>query len=128
MISYNCYSACANDELIRINKFISRFQTSYVISFFISIRTPLLNKISNITLKNFSLLIKPKLFYEWMEYLTSPQGCGPTSCLHRFGLLEHWLESPHPKCHHHFPLIGIVAGSTTTIPTVWFDGFPLSQP
>jgi hypothetical protein len=28
---------CANDGLIMLNKFVSRFQTSYIISFFISI-------------------------------------------------------------------------------------------
>ena len=40
---------------------------------------------------------------EWMESLTSPQGCGPPACLHSFGLLEHWLESRRPSAIIIFP-------------------------
>ena len=40
---------------------------------------------------------------EWMESLTSPQGCGPPACLHSFGLLEHWLESRRPSAVIIFP-------------------------
>jgi hypothetical protein len=61
MISLNCYSnTCANDGLIRLNKFVSRFQACYVISFLISIRKPLpiSYEIFDVTSKCFQLPTK----------------------------------------------------------------------